>query len=53
MYRTITPQKAFEVRLRLFFENLLWIFDYSLGAQTQILVSSGYLSAVTGTHYPS
>lgn len=25
MYRTKNPQKAFEVRLRLFFENLLWI----------------------------
>ncbi len=25
MYRTINPQKAFEVCLRLFFGNLLWI----------------------------
>ena len=37
MYRTITPQKAFEVRLRLFFENLLWIFVF-IGSQALILV---------------
>ncbi len=27
--RNMNPQKAFEVRLRLFFENFLWILCYS------------------------
>ncbi len=36
MYRTKNPQKAFEVRLRLFFENLLWFFVF-IGSQTLIL----------------
>ena len=31
MYRTKNPQKAFEVRRRLFFENLLWILLFYRG----------------------
>lgn len=37
----INPQKAFEVRLRLFFENLLWILCYSLGTKALTLKHGG------------
>ena len=41
MYRTKNPQKAFEVRLRLFFESLLWILFYSPGSETLMLKYGG------------
>ena len=39
--KDINPQKAFEVRLRLFFENLLWILFYSPGSETLMLKYGG------------